>query len=115
VTGPKALVHAIDVITSGANLHTSSISQVMAYRLLGHWGISGFISHCAAVADFYAERREVFETIARKHLDGLARWVSPVAGMFLWIDLSPAGITDTYELIRHEAYEKGVLAVPGYA
>jgi hypothetical protein len=64
---------------------------------------------------FYAERREVFEAIARKHLDGLARWVSPVAGMFLWIDLSPAGITDTYELIRHEAYEKGVLAVPGYA
>ncbi|GFZ47143.1 hypothetical protein JCM24511_04886 [Saitozyma sp. JCM 24511] len=115
VTGPKALVHAIDVITSGANLHTSSISQVMAYRLLGHWGISGFVSHCAAVADFYAERREVFEAIARKHLDGLARWVSPVAGMFLWIDLSPAGITDTYELIRHEAYEKGVLAVPGYA
>lgn len=88
---------------------------MIAHRLLATWGIDGFISHCRAVAAFYAQRRDVFEAIARKHLGGLATWVSPVAGMFLWIDLSPAGITDTYELVRHEAYEKGVLAVPGYA
>lgn len=35
--------------------------------------------------------------------------------MFLWIDLRPAGIEDTYELIRHEALAKGVLGVPGMA
>ena len=67
------------------------------------------------MADFYAGRRVRFEELARKYLDGLATWVSPSAGMFLWMDLSPAGVTDSYALIRTEALAKGVLAVPGYS
>ncbi|KAL7421057.1 hypothetical protein Q5752_003941 [Cryptotrichosporon argae] len=114
-TGPKDILHAIDVQTAAANLHTSSISQAVIYGLLKHWGTATFLSHAAAVADFYAARRERIEAIAHRHLDGLARWVSPVAGMFLWIDLSPAGIADTYDLVRKEALAKGVLAVPGFA
>ena len=97
------------------NLHPSSISQVVAYKLLENWGVEGFLSHSDAVAAFYAERREKFEAFAHKHLKGLASWVSPVAGMFLWIDLSPAGIEDSFELIREKALAKGVLAVPGKA
>jgi len=97
------------------SLHPSSISQVVAYKLLKNWGVDGFLSHSDAVAAFYAERREKFEFFARKHLDGLADWVSPVAGMFLWIDLSRSGIEDSFELIREKAMAKGVLAVPGKA
>jgi tryptophan aminotransferase len=97
------------------SLHPSSISQVVAYKLLKNWGVEGFLSHSDAVAAFYAERREKFEFYARKHLDGLADWVSPVAGMFLWIDLKRAGIEDSFELIREKALAKGVLAVPGKA
>lgn len=78
-------------------------------------GVDGFLAHSRAVAKFYADRRAKFEAAAHKHLDGLATWVSPVAGMFLWIDLSPSGITDTFDLIRKEALAKGVLAVPGYS
>jgi tryptophan aminotransferase len=78
-------------------------------------GIDGFLTHSHSVALFYANRRNIFEAIAHKYLDGLATWVSPVAGMFLWIDLAPAGIHDSYDLIRREAFEKGVLAVPGFA
>ncbi|KLT46525.1 putative aromatic amino acid transaminase [Cutaneotrichosporon oleaginosum] len=114
-TGPKDILHGIDVNTAGANLHTSALSQAVAFKLLEAWGIEGFLSHAHCVADFYAERRDIFEAAARKHLDGLAKWVSPVAGMFLWIDMSPAGITDSYKLIRNEAFAKGVLAVPGQA
>lgn len=112
-TGPKDILHAIDVNTAGANLHTSALAQAVAFKLLQAWGIDGFLGHARAVADFYAERRDLFEAAAHKYLDGLARWVQPVAGMFLWIDLSPAGITDSYSLIRNEALAKGVLAVPG--
>ena len=114
-TGPTALVAALDVITSGTNLHTSGISQIVAYKLLQHWGVDGFMSHSRAVASFYAERREWFEQLAHKHLDGLASWVSPVAGMFLWIDVQESGILDTQKLIMEEALAKGVLAVPGFA
>jgi tryptophan aminotransferase len=43
-------------------------------------GIEGFIDHGERVAAFYASRRDKFEAIAKKHLDGIATWVSPVAG-----------------------------------
>ncbi|KAL1407665.1 hypothetical protein Q8F55_007098 [Vanrija albida] len=114
-TGPKDILHAIDVQHAGSNLHTSSLSQATALRLLQHWGIDGFLNHATNVAKFYRERRDLFEAAAHKYLDGLATWVSPIAGMFLWIDLSPAGVTDSYSLIRNEALAKGVLAVPGQA
>ncbi|RXK35822.1 tryptophan aminotransferase [Tremella mesenterica] len=113
-TGPKALINAIDVAHAANNLHTSSISQAVALALMQHWGIKGFLAHSTAVAHFYAERREKFEALAHKHLDGLATWVSPKAGMFLWIDMSPSGIDDSMELISKEALAKGVLAVPGF-
>ena len=77
--------------------------------------MDGFLEHARHVADFYAGRRTVFEAITCKHLEGLAQWVSPVAGMFLWIDLSPAAVKDSYDLIRKEALASGVLAVPGVA
>lgn len=73
------------------------------------------MNHGKHVADFYAARRERFEALAKKHLDGLAAWVSPVAGMFLWMDLSPAGVTDSHQLIKTDMLAKGVLAVPGYS
>lgn len=43
-------------------------------------GIEGFSDHGERVAAFYASRRDKFEAIAKKHLDGIATWVSPVAG-----------------------------------
>jgi tryptophan aminotransferase len=114
-TGPKELCAAIDVSTSGANLHTSGVSQILAYSLLKSWGMSGLLSHSKAVAEFYRIRREWFEELAQKYLGDLAEWVSPVAGMFLWIDCSKSGIYDTDDMIRVEALANGVLAVPGYA
>ena len=114
-TGPKAIVQALDVVTSGTNLHTSNISQIVAYKLIEHWGVDGFMSHSRAVAAFYAERRHWYEALAHKYLDGLASWVSPVAGMFLWIDVKESGIEDTEKLILEQAIAKGVLAVPGFA
>lgn len=66
-------------LTLAANLHTSGVSQSIALRLLQYWGLKGFREHATRVADFYADRREIFEKLAHKHLDGLATWVSPVS------------------------------------
>lgn len=33
-TGPKDILHGIDVNTAGANLHTSALSQAVAFKLL---------------------------------------------------------------------------------
>jgi DNA-binding transcriptional MocR family regulator len=91
------------VASSTANLQPNGVAQAVALRLLRYCesassqtrararlrlisifanlgGIHGFIDHCERVAAFYAKRRDKFEAIARKHLDGIATWVSPVAG-----------------------------------
>jgi DNA-binding transcriptional MocR family regulator len=61
----------------------SSTTQAIVLVLLNKWGHDGFIAHTRRVADFYLEKRDMFERVAHKHLDGLATWVSPDAGMFV--------------------------------
>lgn len=74
-------------------------------------GIQGFLNHAVQVAKLYENRRIWFEELAHKHLDGLATWVSPTAGMFLFIDVSP--IKDTQALALSTCMDHGVLVVPG--
>jgi tryptophan aminotransferase len=64
------------------------------------------------VALFYKAKKDAFEAIAKKHLDGLASWTSPTAGMFLFLDLHIPS-KDSAELIRSKAVQAGFLAVPG--
>lgn len=117
----------------------SSTTQAIVLVLLNKWGHEGFIAHTRRVADFYLAKRDMFERVAHKHLDGLATWVSPDAGMFvrlpfsLFLALSSSQLTsalsfklyidlhltkdgsqgDSSELISTTAVKKGVLAVPG--
>jgi tryptophan aminotransferase len=66
------------------------------------------------VAQFYRKKKDAFEAIAKKHLDGLATWTSPSAGMFLYLDLKLPS-KDSEELIKTKAVDAGFLAVPGTA
>lgn len=67
-----------------ANLQPSSLSQVIALKLLKTWGYAGFRAHTERVSQFYREKRDVFEVALRHHLAGLAEWTTPEAGMFVW-------------------------------
>lgn len=56
----------------------------------------------------------------KRHLDGLAEWVAPEAGMFFWFKLllnpnDDGSECDSADLIRTKALENGVLALPGTA
>lgn len=88
----------------------------MVLGLLEYWGTDGFMQHCSNVAEFYRKKRDMFEAAAKKHLDGVADWVTPVAGMFLYINMhltTDGSAGDSFAVIREKAVEKGVLAVPG--
>jgi tryptophan aminotransferase len=133
-SGPKPIIDAIDknvctycpflilsltvaLQTACSNLQPPGMTQVMAYTLLKHWGYEGFAKHTAVVADFYRAKRDVFVGAMEKHLTGLAEWIVPEAGMFLWFELllpahSPHA-QDSEALIREEAFANGVLALPG--
>ncbi|KAG8960044.1 hypothetical protein FRC03_007121 [Tulasnella sp. 419] len=118
--GPEPLVEAIIKHTASASLQTSSTSQAIATALLENFTYDGFQKHSETVSQFYKEKRDVFESGMRKHLNGLAEWNTPEAGMFFWFKLklpptesSPEG--DSSVLIRERAVAKGVLALPGTA
>ncbi|KAI0313863.1 PLP-dependent transferase [Amylostereum chailletii] len=116
-TGPAALVDAIDMHTSSANLQACSFAQAVVYTLLDAWGLDGFKTHARAVAAFYRAKRDAFERALRAQLEGLAEWSTPEAGMFFWFKLliHPTSDVegDSTDLIRNKAYQAGVLALPG--
>lgn len=115
--GPEALMQAIDMHTAIASLQTPSLTQTIAYALLNSWGYDGFKTHTETVSQFYRGKRDVFESAMKHHLDGLAEWSTPEAGMFFWFKLllgtEDGEEGDSADIIREKAVERGVLALPG--
>ena len=103
--------------TATSNLQVSSLTQEIASTLLRSWGYDGFKAHTETVSNFYRQKRDVFERALKIHLAGLAEWVTPEAGMFIWFKLliadKPGEEGDSLDLIRNKAFENGVLALPG--
>lgn len=101
-TGPASIIEVIDrhvssshgspctrrlitrTQTSSANSQTATLTQAMALTIFQNWGYDGFKAHTKFVSAFYREKRNQLENALRKHLTGLADWVPPCAGMFIW-------------------------------
>ncbi|KAF5333019.1 hypothetical protein D9758_015185 [Tetrapyrgos nigripes] len=127
VTGPERLIKAIDLHNATSIMCPSVISQMMVYKLLQNWGIEGFLTHATHCADFYRQKRDIFEKYSQKHLTGLAEWITPNASMFVWMKLrlpeSASAKTvktvtegeggDSAAFLEHKALEGGVLLLPG--
>ncbi|KIP06241.1 hypothetical protein PHLGIDRAFT_24665 [Phlebiopsis gigantea 11061_1 CR5-6] len=115
VSAPTPIVAAINAHTDISNLQPNSLAQVLALAVLTRWGYDGFFAHTARVSAFYRAKRDVFELAMRRHLDGLAEWTPPEAGMFYWFKLltGDGEDGDSNEVIRTTAFERGVLALPG--
>jgi kynurenine/2-aminoadipate aminotransferase len=113
VTGPKAFIERMDLVSQAANLHTSGVSQMMVSKLLTKWGDDGWNAHINNVCLFYARRRDVFIALVEKHLKGLVDYTTPVAGMFVLFRIR--GVVDSKKLVESKALEAKVLLVPGQA
>jgi kynurenine/2-aminoadipate aminotransferase len=112
VSGPAGLVGNMNLHVQATTLHTSGISQMLAAKLLNHWGVEGFQNHVnRVVSPFYQQRKESMLKYAKKHLAGLATWDDPESGMFLWIKLN--NVNDSRELIEKRARDAKVVLIPG--
>lgn len=117
-SGPQVLIEAMDAVSAAGLMHASGPTMAMSLALLEHWGVDGFLHNADKVATFYRDRRDHFEGLVRTHLgakDGkkaVAEWVTPEAGMFLWLKLNLPGPCSS-DLLHHKALAKGVIAVPG--
>ncbi|KAK0199870.1 TdiD protein [Desarmillaria ectypa] len=125
VTGPAAIVQAVESHTAAATLQPPTFSQLVVLKLLQSWGTSGFLTHAANIAEYYRRKRDIFEMYLNKHLTGLAQWNTPNAAMFYWIKLNlplsgdvkcetlRGGSGDSGAFIKHSAMHKGILMLPG--
>ncbi|EIN10079.1 PLP-dependent transferase [Punctularia strigosozonata HHB-11173 SS5] len=112
VSGPAALIGAMDMHTATANLQCVGLTQSITYTLLHAWGHDSFLVHTRNVSAFYREKCAVFEWAMNEYLTGLCEWTPPQAGMFFWFKLLVPG-GDSESIIRKKAFEQGVLALPG--
>ena len=103
-------------------VQASSLSQIVAIKLLKEWGVDGFLTHAQHTTAFYKRRRDVMQACLTKHLTGLAEWTVPEAAMFFWLKLKLPGTVDLQNVeidgdsttfIRDKAIGRGVLVLPG--
>lgn len=123
VTGPDAILTAIERHSAVSVVQPSSLSQAIALKLLKSWGISGFLQHTSQTAAFYKKKRDALHSYLEEHLGrkGLAEWKRPDASMFFWVKLNllPLNVEDPGDrgcstaFIRDKLMANGVLFLPG--
>jgi DNA-binding transcriptional MocR family regulator len=144
-TGPARLVRVVAEATMAATVGPPALSQAVASGLLQRWGccccvfedeeeeeVEGGGGSCSAVSAIgpgfrhylsalqrrYAVQADLAARCAARHLEGVADFVQPRAGMFLWVRLLPTTaaeeqlVVDGDSVVRR-AGDLGVAVVPG--
>ena len=78
--------------------------------MLAKMGQGGFGQHVRGIQEQYSRRAGIMAAAAERHLQGLAEWAVPEAGMFMWLRLLDCSHTSRL-LDSMEA--AGVIFVPG--
>src|SRR5512147_2496812 len=109
VIAPPEVIRRLVMIKQGADLHTSSFNQYVAYEVAKN----GFIDeHVKVIRATYKERRDVMIEMMEEMFPSNVTWIKAQGGMFLW-SILPDGM-DSAEVLKR-AVEKKVAFVPGAA
>jgi 2-aminoadipate transaminase len=91
----------------GTDLHTSTVSQMVAYEVAS----GGFLDqHVKTIRAVYRERRDTMLAALRRHFPPGITWTEPQGGLFLWLTF-PAWM-NANDVLR-AAVEQKVAFVPG--
>lgn len=105
----EAIIQALIIAKQASDLHTSTIEQRAAARLLEDFD---YDAHLANLCRVYGERCAAMQASLEAHFPTEARWTRPDGGLFLWVEL-PEGVSGE-ELLEDSLKEK-VAFVPGAA
>jgi 2-aminoadipate transaminase len=109
IVAPPALYPKLLQAKQAADLHTPIFNQRVVHEVIRN----GFLdTHVPAIRERYKQHRDAMQASLARHLGGMAQWVTPVGGMFFWIEL-PEHI-DAVALLP-KAVEAGMAFVPGAA
>ncbi len=107
VCGPKPVIEKLVLLKQGADLHVSTINQMVAHRAV----TEGYDQHLHRLRGAYgAKARVMLAALERTMPEGVS-WSHPEGGMFVWIDL-PEGV-DGADLLAQAIEEERVAFVPG--
>lgn len=109
VVAPEEVMERLVQMKQGADLHTSTFNQMLAYEV-AH---GGFLDrHVKLIRQVYRERRDAMVSALERYAPPGVVWTRPQGGLFLWLTL-PAGF-DAKTLFP-EALKEKVAYVPGAA
>ena len=106
MVAPPEVIAMLVQLKQGADLHTSTFSQIVAYEIAR----GNFLDeHVKKIRSIYRKRRDVMLEALTQYFPQDVTWTHPKGGLFLWATL-PMGI-DANELL-HEALRHNVAFVP---
>jgi 2-aminoadipate transaminase len=108
-TGPQELIRAMTVCKQAADLHTATLAQRAAAKLLTRFDYEGHLQRLRAV---YGERCQAMLAALERHMPEGTRWTQPDGGMFVWVEL-PHGLSG--DTLLPKALQQRVAFVPGSA
>jgi 2-aminoadipate transaminase len=107
IVAPPDVITKLVQLKQGADLHTSTFNQMVAYEVAR----DGFLDeHVKHIRQVYRERRDVMLAALQEFFPNDCRWTHPHGGLFLWVTL-PEGL-DMQKLFQ-SALEQNVAFVPG--
>ncbi len=109
VVAPTEVIRKLVLAKQGADLHTTTFNQMIAYELTRQ----GFLEeHITLIRQTYRERRDTMLAALEEYFPDTVHWTRPQGGMFLWLTL-PEGV-DAAHLLT-DALEYRIAFVPGAA
>ncbi len=107
VIAPAEVINKLVQAKQGADLHTATFNQMVAYEV----GRGGFYDkHIKEICSVYRGRRDVMLDALEEHMPPGVRWTRPEGGLFLWVTM-PEGVSADELLVT--AVERKVAFVPG--
>ena len=109
VVAPVEVIKKLVQAKQGADLHTSTFDQMIAYEVVSDGFLDG---HVNEIRETYRQRRDAMLAAMDQRFPDGTTWTRPQGGLFLWVRL-PEGV-DCEDLFK-EAVEQKVAFVPGTA
>jgi 2-aminoadipate transaminase len=109
IIAPKEVIRKLVQAKQGADLHTATFNQFVAYEMARRGVID---AHIKVIRATYKERRDTMLAAMEEFFPDEVRWTRPAGGMFLWV-VAPPYIDTT--ALSEKAIEKKVAYVPGAA
>jgi len=109
IVAPEMVIAKLVQAKQGADLHTSSLVQYLAYDICQRGLIR---AHVRKIRPVYRERRDTMLAAMEEHFPEGVTWTRPQGGLFLWVRMPQS--LDATKLLEIAVEEK-VAFVPGHA